>query len=179
MLAGQTLDGILNNMKIVDIASEIYQDIGSPSGLSIPVIASWLRNNIGQLNNALNTEYYVNDDLEVVYLNCDDEEIEIGQEEVAIFKKIYTIHYYDIEIRKNIISYTNAPVIEVTSDGNSVRRVSVSELGKNLYSFRKNEGDELQNMINQYKIRASKPRQVAGDDTVAASQTDSTIYTRL
>lgn len=165
-------------MKIVDIANEIYQEIGSPSELSIPVIASWLRSNVGQLNNAINTEYFVNDDFELVYADCNDVEIEIGQEEVSVFKKIYTIYYYDTQIRRNIISYTNAPVIEVTSDGNSVRRVSVSELGKNLYSFRKNEGDELQKMINQYKMRLAVPLQVAGDDTVAASEQTTTYYGR-
>ena len=43
-------------MKIVDIADEIYRELGSISTLSIPAIAYWVRGNIGSLNNYINTE---------------------------------------------------------------------------------------------------------------------------
>lgn len=166
-------------MKIVDIAAEIYQEIGAPTDTSIPVIANWLRNNIGQLNNALNTTFYIDTDLEIVYDTDDGTIIEIAIEEKDIYKKIYTVHYYDIQIRKNILSYSAAPVIEVSSDGNTVRRVSATEIGKSLYSFRKNEGDELQTMIHQYKINKAQPKQVAGDDTVSYPDQISDIYYRV
>ena len=42
-------------MKIVDIADEIYRELGEPTDNSIPPIAFWIRTNLGTLNNYLNT----------------------------------------------------------------------------------------------------------------------------
>ena len=47
-------------MKVVDIADEIFRELDSPSSLSIPAIAYWLRANIGTLNNYINTSYVIN-----------------------------------------------------------------------------------------------------------------------
>ena len=46
-------------MIIVDIADDLYKELGEPSTISIPVIAFWLRCNIGALNNALNTNFNI------------------------------------------------------------------------------------------------------------------------
>ena len=46
-------------MKIVDIADEIHRELGSPSTLSIPAIAFWVRTNVGSMNNHLNTSYEI------------------------------------------------------------------------------------------------------------------------
>jgi len=155
-------------MKVKDLAEITFIEIGSPSILSVTNIAYYYRANVGQLNNAINTSYYVNSDLEIVQTNENDstQTDELGEEEASIFKAIYKVHYYDIEIRRNILSYSSSSVIEVSSDGNRVRVASPTEIGRNLYVFRKNEGDELSKMIARYKMRQSSPRQVAGDDTV-------------
>ena len=42
-------------MKVVDIADEIFRELSEPSTLSIPAIAYWVRSNVGELNNYLNT----------------------------------------------------------------------------------------------------------------------------
>ena len=42
-------------MKVVDIAEETFRELGEPSTISVPAIATWLRNNIGGLNKAINT----------------------------------------------------------------------------------------------------------------------------
>ena len=47
-------------MKVVDIADEVYRELGSPTDLSIPAIAFWLRTNIGSLNNHINTAFVIN-----------------------------------------------------------------------------------------------------------------------
>ena len=44
-------------MKVVDIADEIFRELGEPTSLSIPAISFWLRTNVGQLNNYIHTEY--------------------------------------------------------------------------------------------------------------------------
>ena len=48
-------------MKIVDIADEIYRELGEPSSLSIPAISFWIRSNVGELNNRLNTAFKIYD----------------------------------------------------------------------------------------------------------------------
>ena len=48
-------------MKIVDIADEIYRELGEPSTISIPAIAFWIRSNVGELNNRLNTTFKIVD----------------------------------------------------------------------------------------------------------------------
>lgn len=170
-------------MKIADISDDFYQHLGSPSDLSIATIARWIRNNIGQLNSAINTVFYLNSSLEIVRINPDDptktEEIEIADEEKDVYKSIYEVYYFDKKIRDNILSYTSSPVIEVTEDGNTIRVASPTEIGRNLYTFRKAATDTLQNAINAYKINKSKPRQIAGDDTVPGCTDGTTIFRRL
>ena len=156
-------------MKVVDIATEIYRELGEPTDTSIPPIAYWLRANIGKLNSALNKSYYEDSTtLEIVCVSPDDETVieEIGADEVAIFKLIYHIHYYDLLIRRNALSYNTSKAIEMSSDGHTVRLVSPTEVGKALYMFRKNLGDELRQWVNWYRMARATPRQVTGDDTV-------------
>ena len=44
-------------VKIVSIADEAYRELASPSDLSIAAISFWLRTNLGQLNNLIDTSY--------------------------------------------------------------------------------------------------------------------------
>jgi hypothetical protein len=46
-------------MKIVDIADEIYRELGEPSSISIPAISFWIRSNVGELNNRINTSFKI------------------------------------------------------------------------------------------------------------------------
>ena len=46
-------------MKIVDIADELYRELGEPSSISIPAISFWIRSNVGELNNRLNTTFKI------------------------------------------------------------------------------------------------------------------------
>ena len=48
-------------MKIVDIADEIFRELGEPSTISIPAIAFWIRSNVGELNNRINTTFKIVD----------------------------------------------------------------------------------------------------------------------
>ena len=48
-------------MKIVDIADEIFRELGNPSTISIPAISFWIRSNVGELNNRINTTFKIVD----------------------------------------------------------------------------------------------------------------------
>jgi hypothetical protein len=155
-------------MKIVDIADEIYRELGEPTDVGIPAIAYWLRANVGKLNTAIYKQYFVDEvTLEVMCVDPNDETKfeEISIDEITILKLLYVVHYYDLQIRKNSLSYNTRSAIEVVSDGHTVRMVSPTEIGKNLYMFRKGLGDDLKQWINWYRLSRSTPRQVAGDDT--------------
>ena len=48
-------------MKIVDIADELYRELAEPSSISIPAISFWIRSNVGELNNRINTTFKIVD----------------------------------------------------------------------------------------------------------------------
>ena len=145
--------------KIVSIADEVYRELGDPSDLSIATISFWLRTNLGQLNNMLNLDKVIDETtLEL------EEELTVDQ--AVIFKKLYFIHYYDLKILSTLGAASNDSVIEVASDGARVRKINKNELSKSWMSARKAERDELDKLINAYRITASAPIQVAGDDTI-------------
>ena len=48
-------------MKIVDIADEIFRELGNPSTISLPAISFWIRSNVGELNNRINTTFKIRD----------------------------------------------------------------------------------------------------------------------
>ena len=96
-------------MKVVDIADEAYRELGSPTDLSIPAIAFWLRTNLGSLNNHINTSFAVNTTTYEVEQETTDTEgtsvtIEIAEEEKSILKKLYMLHYYDSKINRLFVN---------------------------------------------------------------------------
>ena len=146
-------------MKIVDIANEIFMELGEPTSLSIPPIAFWLRTNIGSLNSYLNTTFLV--DLSTFEISP-----AMGQEEKDIFKRLYLVHYYDVKLRESLGAASTDTWISIESDGTSVRRVNKVEQGKTYQTAKKVELEELNKMIHAYRLRAAVPLQVVGDDTV-------------
>ena len=159
-------------MKVVDIADEIYRELGSPTDLSIPAVSFWIRSNVGALNNYINTKFLVNAVLEIV--DSDDLTAEISLKEVAILKKMYVVHDYEHKLRSVLGAAALDAVIQISDLGTSIRKVNKNEVGKTFAQVKKQEHQELHEMIASYKISASAPRQVAGDDTEEGSYTGDT-----
>jgi hypothetical protein len=185
-------------MKIVDIADELYRELGEPSSISIPAISFWIRSNVGELNNRINTTFKITEYgsdayefsgsfIDPVYepqafneatgalgLSVSGNDgvasapaiVSIQPEEASILKKMYIVHYYDKQIRSTVGAASTDPVVEVASDGSRVRKINKNELSKTYLALKKEEYQELQDLINAYKLRKSTPVQVAGDDTV-------------
>jgi len=158
---------------INQMASEVIDELGISGSPTQAAVIFWFRTNHGKLNNAISRNYAVSDDgasPPVTYYlkeTFEDGSIEeIGYDEAAIYKKFYYLQYYDAAIRTNIGAASIDAVVEVDSDGMRVRKVSKTEVGRNLVSFKKMEMEELQKLISMYQVAKSKPRQVAGDDTV-------------
>ena len=146
-------------VKIVSIADETYRELASPSDLSIAAISFWLRTNLGQLNNLINTSYALD-------VNTQELETGLSIEEAVIFKKLYFVHYYDIKIRATLGAASSDSVVEVSSDGARVRKINKNEISKTWMSARNLERDDLTRLVTAYKLTESSPRQVAGDDTI-------------
>lgn len=152
-------------MKVVDISDAIYRDLGEPSSLSIPAIAFWIRENVGSLNNAINTDFSVNSTSLEIQREINGVATNIGIDEASILKKMYTVHYYDTKIRASVVGVETDSVVEVSSDGMRVRKTSKTDIIRNLTSVKRLETEELNRMVAYYKVHKAVPRQVAGDDT--------------
>ena len=156
-------------MKVVDIADEIYRELGSLSTLSIPAISYWVRSNIGTLNNYINTSFVINDSYEIEQTATDisgtTATTEIAEKEKAILKKMYFVYHYDVKLRSALVTMDTDTVIEVADQGSRVRKLNRNEISKTLSSVRNSEYESLQNLINAYKLSGSTPLDVAGDDT--------------
>ena len=82
-------------MKVVDIADEIFRELGEPSNLAVPVITFWVRANMGAMNNYIHESYFIDTALEIVK-SVDGSNVEIGEEEKAILKK----NVYGLSLRR-------------------------------------------------------------------------------
>tara|TARA_Y100000004_G_scaffold157365_1_gene183037 strand:- start:230 stop:856 length:627 start_codon:yes stop_codon:yes gene_type:complete len=185
-------------MKIVDIADEIYRELGEPSSISIPAISFWIRSNVGELNNRINTTFKITEVGPMAYeysgsfvepsyepqafneadgalgLSVSGDNgtatepaiVAIQPEEASILKKMYIVHYYDQQIRSTVGAASTDPVVEVASDGSRVRKINKNELSKTYLALKREEYQQLSDLIAAYKLRKASPVQVAGDDTI-------------
>tara|TARA_Y100000310_G_C20633314_1_gene789812 strand:- start:1221 stop:1706 length:486 start_codon:yes stop_codon:yes gene_type:complete len=158
-------------MKIVDVANELFAELGQPSTLSLPPIVFWLRTNIGNLNSRLNASYDI--DGSTFELTPD-----LGHKEKDILKKMYMIHHYDSKLRESLGAASTDTWVEIQSDGTSVRRVNKVQQSQTYQVAKRTEMEDLEKLVHAYKMSGSAPLQVAGDDTVEGSYSSSTIQIR-
>ena len=159
-------------MKVVDIADEIFRELNEPSTISIPSVAFWLRSNVGGLNN------YIEISQIVVNASSAEVELEIGEDEKSIFKKMYHVHYYDRLLRTNLTSISSDSVISVTDDGSSVTKINKNEISKVYSQIKRQEIEELKMLIGSYKLKNSSPLSVDGDDTFVGHYQTSDRFNR-
>tara|TARA_B100001113_G_scaffold238662_1_gene196217 strand:+ start:494 stop:1027 length:534 start_codon:yes stop_codon:yes gene_type:complete len=171
-------------MKVVDIADELYREIGEPSTYSIASISYWVRANIGRLNNHLSTFFEIEEDTYEIKQQIDEKNDntlvskEITLDEASILKKMFMIHYYDREIRSNITNANNDTIIQVTDQGSTVRKINKNEVVRSLTTLKKQEYQEMKDLISDYRRSRLQPRQVVGDDTTKGSFKGDVTYTR-
>tara|TARA_R100000808_G_C2127867_1_gene137735 strand:- start:66 stop:596 length:531 start_codon:yes stop_codon:yes gene_type:complete len=169
-------------MKVVDIANEIWMELGSPSTLAIPPIAFWLRSNVGELNSRIAQDFYLDpNDFELKRVYKDktgtDTIIEISDDEKAILKKMYLIHHYDVKLRESLGAASTDSWVEIESDGTSVRRVNKIQQSQTYQVAKKTEMEDLEKLVHAYKSNCAAPIQVAGDDTTAGDFGGEDTYT--
>ena len=151
--------------KIVDVADEVYRELGEPADISIASIAYWLRTNIGKLNVLLNKPYLINETTLEIY-SSDETADPFGINEKTIFKKIYTVHYYERLFRNALGAASTDSALEITENGFTGRKVNKNELAKTYSDLKKQADAELKILLDKYEINEVTPLQVAGDDTI-------------
>jgi hypothetical protein len=150
-------------MKVVDIADEIFRELGSPTDLSIPAIGFWVRTNVGNLNNRIKTTYLV--DSSTLEIN-DADAVEIGLNEGAILKKMYSVHHYDVKFR-GVLGASSYDLVTMVKDRQStVKKVNRNDIAKSFLQAKRDAIEELEKLTVSYISGQATPIQVAGDDTV-------------
>ena len=159
-------------MKVVDIADEIFREVGEPTTYSIASISYWVRANIGRLNSHINTFFEIEATTHEIIQKTDEKndgalvEKEITIDAGAILKRMFLIHYYDREIRTNITNAGTDTIVQVTDQGSTVRKINKNEVVKALTTLKRQEYEEMRALISDYRRAEFRPRQVVGDDTI-------------
>jgi len=157
---------------VASVAQEIYEELGEQSDTSIAAIAAWIRRNIGGLSNMLDKKYEIKDGTYEITPNLTDIE-------KYIFKKMYSIYYFDLKI-KSTASLTSTDYVSVKDDFGSIQKINSNEVLRNFYSIRKQEYEELKSLIDTYNLNQVNPLQIAGDDIFPGNYNpeniDRTIY---
>lgn len=134
---------------ITDLATLIYTDLGSPSDISVSSIQTKLVSNgfIGKLNNALSTCY------SIVSGDIVDQ---LGVEEQSIYALMYKSEYYARKI-SSIFGGTDINWTTVKDGDSEITRSSQTEVGKLFKDLKKQNDEELKNLIGAYRTNASPP----------------------
>lgn len=158
-----------------DIAIEITQDLDI-TDIAPGTVGFWLRNNIGNLNNLLGTSY-------VIDIYSSEISGGVGEQEKAIFKKMYAIYYYGKQVNSNLGATAFDSIMEIASDGSTIRKVSKNQIAQTYLQLKKQEIEELNRLVNGYKAGggsgSSNVSSVVGDDYLTAGQTSDSSYVRL
>ena len=143
---------------LLEVSTQVHQDLGSPDSPTVGVIQYWLRHHVTDLNNAINTSYTI---------SATDGSIEpdLGDQESSIIKRMYMVYFYDHKIRENLGAAAIDPVLEVAENGAVVRMVSRNNLALSYVQMKKAEKDTLDQLIHFYRTNSATPQSVEGDDT--------------
>ena len=142
---------------LIEIATRISQNLGNPDAPTVGVINYWLRNNIGNLNNLLNTGYII---------DGTDGSIDpdLTEQEAGIIQSMYFVYFYDTKIRANLGAAAIDSVLEVSENGALVRLTNKNEISKSYIQMKRQEQEELNNLVSMYRSNNATPQSVDGND---------------
>lgn len=153
--------------KIVDIAYEIFEELGEPTNISIPSIAFWLRANLPKLNLLIDKNYSIGSNLEIEpSRNQFNAEEPFTLKEKSILQKMYMVSYYERLFRNALGAASVDSVVSVTDDGSTVVKINKNEIAKNYSQLKNQTNNDLLELVKIYNLNQVNPKQVAGDDTI-------------
>jgi len=139
--------------KIVDIADEIYRELGYQDDVSISSIAFWLRTNLGKLNILIAKDFLIDPNtLEIINPNYPFTLLE-----KAILKKLYNLHYYDRQILNLIGKSRNLNLVnsatDSTTSGTTTSTNNSIEMSEDGFTYKKD--NTVSNRTANETIRAN------------------------
>lgn len=156
-------------MKVVDLATSIWNtEINQDPITSIPAICSYIRYNIGDLNNLLGTSFTLNVDNLEIY---DENQNEISPQAMMIYKYLYLLSYYARQIRANLGSGGATITLSYQSDGGAIRTVDKTAVAKVYQQLRKDVEEKMKELVNKYKLGHQFAVDVVGNDIYVSPQT--------
>lgn len=137
--------------KTIDIANEIFLDLGQPTDLSLPQISFWLIHNIGTLNVLLHEE--------ILYKDGEFDPV-LTPEQSDILKTLYFIKYYG-SLAKNSLgaaSYDNW--VSLGEGDSKITKLNKNEIAKTYRGVVKDYQTQLDNLVFLYKKNQVMPSSV-------------------
>ncbi len=126
------------------------------SGITTGSVASWLRTNVGSLNLVTRSEYETSGDNAIIP--------EMSGNVIYLYSKMYECNYLSQESRRaSLLGYNDWIEIQGEDQG-SIRKVSKSEISKNLLALSKLCKEELAVTIKEYNNTngGNLPHQILG-----------------
>ena len=144
---------------IAELASGVFIDEFDSSGVIYDSISGWFENNLGQLNNALYTNFSGSNG-QISGLNLEEQEI---------YKQMYLYHYYTKQTRntiRGIAEDTNGNILSVRDGDNAISFVNKNEVSKVYKSLAQDANNNLTYLVGKYNSYQASPRQVGGIETL-------------
>lgn len=146
------------------LATEIvdYQFPDDTGRFPVAFVSGWLNVNLGQFNGLTKTDFIIDSSGNFSPSLCP---VESG-----ILKEMYEIEYYSKaakEALRGIVwgSASGADSITMVKEGDSVvQKVSKHQISRTFSEFARLAKDDLEDLLNKYNRKHSRPRQVAGED---------------
>lgn len=129
----------MNELKLEILALEIRNEIDKK--LSVKLISLYLRSIIGELNNLINTSYFIDESGVISPFPTEIDK--------AILKKLYEIHYYKSKIKSGAYASRFDITQEVNDSGEKVKFINKNEVSKNYNSIIKQASKELKILVNK------------------------------
>lgn len=143
-------------VQTLDLATGIYQSLGSPPALSVTFISGWLLDsgNLGDLNNKLCTSFYVSGDGGIT-----DGGGGFAGEEAAIYTLIYKGDYYE-GAALGALAGGNSFWVTMSEGDTRIVRTDVTKIAAAYLAMNAQSTKLLRLAIHDYQLRLTVPQSV-------------------
>ena len=137
--------------QIKNLQEITHEELASPSDISPQFAGEWYINNCGQLNSLLGTSFSGVANSGVTPT--------LDEDAFSIYKLLFFDYYYKRLIKGNLGANAYETWVQITEGDSSIRRVSRTEVSKNLLSLQKTARQELTYLSQEYRLKQAAPVQ--------------------
>ena len=149
-------------MNLLELATRTHQNLNNPTSPTVGVLIYWYRHGIGSLNNLINASYSIDPADGTI-------EPDLDEQSAAIFMSLYMIYYWGNKVNESIGAGGYDHVLEVQENGALVRMVNKSSLAQTFSQMKRQEQENLNNLVSFYRGNNAIPQSVDGRDLVSES----------